>query len=73
VGSVKIKLEDLDECVNRKTVVNLIYKIVPSLIGKKGKGSFYLFESSEESDSSKIIEESHGYQVRKKSAVSHKQ
>ena len=39
VGSLKIELEDLDECVDRETVVDLIHEIVPSLIGKKGKVS----------------------------------
>ena len=70
VGILKIELEDLDECVNRETVVDLIQEIVPSLIGKKGKASccsFYSSESSEDSDSGEIIE------VREKKAVPHKQ
>src|SRR6266542_15878 len=55
-----LETEYLDECIDRKTVVDLIQEIVPSLIGKKGpKGavykvscySFYLSESSEDSDS----------------------
>src|SRR3954452_22653842 len=37
VGSLKIELKDLDECVDRESVVDLIQEIVPSLIGKKGK------------------------------------
>ncbi|GBB85899.1 hypothetical protein RclHR1_12340003 [Rhizophagus clarus] len=41
----------LDECVDRKTVIDLIHEIVPSLINKKSKGSAYSSESSEESDS----------------------
>src|SRR6266496_3274033 len=36
VRSVKSELKDLDECVDRKTVVDLIQEIVPLLIGKKG-------------------------------------
>ena len=70
MGSLKIELKDLDECVNRKTVVDLIHEIVLSLIGKKGKASccsFYSSESSEDSDSGEIIE------VREKKAVPHKQ
>src|SRR5436190_10818908 len=70
VGILKIELEDLNECVNRETVVDLIQEIVPSLIGKKGKASccsFYSSESSEDSDSGEIIE------VREKKAVPHKQ
>src|SRR6266496_5083589 len=35
MGSLKIKLEDLDECVDRETVFNLIHEIVSLLIGKK--------------------------------------
>ena len=77
VGILKIELEDLDECVNRETVVDLIQEIVPSLIGKKGqkrcKGSSYSSESSEESDLVEIIERSHRYQVKEKKDVPHKQ
>ncbi|PKC64668.1 hypothetical protein RhiirA1_462117 [Rhizophagus irregularis] len=57
VGSLKIKLEDLDECVDRETVVDLIQEIVPTLISEKGKSSFYSPESSRESDSAEIIED----------------
>ena len=71
MGSLKIELKDLDECVNRETVLDLIHEIVPSLIGKKGqkgcKGSSYSSDSSEESDLVEIIE------VREKKAVPHKQ
>src|SRR6266542_338249 len=35
VRSVESELEDLNECMDRETVVDLIHKIVPSLIGKK--------------------------------------
>ena len=63
VGSLKVKLEDLDECVDRETVVNLIHEIVSLLIGKKElKGavhredSFYSSESFEDSDLVEIIE-----------------
>ncbi|PKK55726.1 hypothetical protein RhiirC2_722297 [Rhizophagus irregularis] len=68
VGSLESGLDILDECVNRETVVDLIYEIVPSLIsrrGLKGNRNFsYTIETdtSEESDSGKIVEESHGYQ-----------
>ena len=67
---MEAELEDLDEYVDRETVVDLIQEIVPSLIGKKGKASccsFYSSESSEDSDSGEIIE------VREKKAVPHKQ
>ncbi|PKY58574.1 hypothetical protein RhiirA4_412162, partial [Rhizophagus irregularis] len=37
VKRLEAKLEDLDECVDRETVVDLIHEIVPSLIGKKGR------------------------------------
>ena len=76
VNLLEAEVEDLneyveqDECVDRKTVVDLIHEIVPSLIGKKGKASccsFYSSESSEDPDSGEIIE------VREKKAVSHKQ
>ncbi|RGB36906.1 hypothetical protein C1646_757499 [Rhizophagus diaphanus] len=69
IRSLKIELEDLDECVDRETVVNLIHKIVPILINKKSKGSAYLSESSKNSDSVEIIERSHGYRVREERAV----
>ncbi len=55
--SLKIELEDLDECMNRETVLDLIHEIVLSLIGKKGQkgamhrgSSSYSSESSEKSD-----------------------
>ena len=35
VKSLETELEDLDECVDRETLVDIIYEIVPSLIGKK--------------------------------------
>ena len=63
VRSVESELEDLDECVDRETVVDLIQEIVPSLIGKKGpKGAVH-----KESDLVEIIE------VREKKDVPHKQ
>jgi len=64
---LEAELENLDKCVNRETMVNIIHEITPSLIGKKGKGSSYLFKSFEESDSVKIIE------IREKKTISHKQ
>ena len=77
VRSVKSELKDLDECVDRKTVVDLIQEIVPLLIGKKGlkgcKGSSYSSDSSEESDLVEIIEGSYRVEVREKKDVPHKQ
>ncbi|PKC01338.1 hypothetical protein RhiirA5_426880 [Rhizophagus irregularis] len=75
VKFLETETEDLDECVDRETVVDLIHEIVPSLIsrrGLKGNRNFsYTIETdtSEESDSGEIVEESHGYQVREKKAV----
>src|SRR6266496_513041 len=76
VGSLKIELEDLDECVDRETVLDLIHEIIPSLIGKKGKASCcssYLSDSFEESDLVEIIEGPYRVQVREKKDVPHKQ
>src|SRR6266540_6302049 len=70
VKFLEIKLEDLNECVDRKTLVDLIQEIVSLLIGKKGK---VLFESSEDSDSDELIKGSYRYQVREKKDVPHKQ
>ena len=61
VKSLETELENLDECVDRETVVDLIQEIVPSIIDKKGKGS------SEESDSVKTIV------IRENEAIPHKQ
>ena len=59
VKSLETELEDLDKCVNRETVIDLIHEIVLSIIDKKGpkecKGSSYSSESSEESDSAETI------------------
>ncbi|CAG8812063.1 14140_t:CDS:2, partial [Gigaspora margarita] len=44
------ELEDLDECVDRETVVDLIHEIALSPNIKKYKDSSYSSESSEESD-----------------------
>jgi hypothetical protein len=68
IRSLKVKLEDLDECVDRKIVVDSIHKIVSILINEKSKDSAYLSESSEDSDLVKIIERSHGYRVREERA-----
>ena len=67
VKSLEIELEDLDECVDREAVVDIIHEIVHSLIGKKDKSSSYLSESSEESDSVKTI------LIRENEAIPHKQ
>src|ERR1044072_664028 len=46
IKPLEIELEDLDECVDRETVVDLIHEIVPLLISEKGrkknKDFFYL-------------------------------
>src|SRR6266496_2488836 len=77
VNLLEAELEDLDECVDRETVVDLIQEMVPSLIDKKGpkgcKGSSYSSDSSEESDLVEIIEGPHRVQVREKKDVPHKQ
>ena len=82
VNLLEAEIENLDECADMKTVVDLIHEIVPSIIAKKGlKGavhkasccSFYSFKSSEDSDSDEIIKGSHRYQVREKKDVPHKQ
>src|SRR5581483_3489507 len=67
VKSLETELEVLDECVNRKTLVDIIHEIVLSLIGKKGKGFSYSSESSEESDLVKT------FVIRENEAISHKQ
>ena len=84
VNLLEAEVEDLneyveqDECVDRKTVVDLIHEIVPSLIGKKGpKGavhkasccSFYSSDSSEESNLVEIIEGPHRVELREKKDV----
>src|SRR6266496_1645724 len=59
VNLLEAELEDLDECVDRETVIDLIHETVLSLIGKKGKASccsFYSSESSKNTDSNEIIE-----------------
>ncbi|UZO05907.1 uncharacterized protein OCT59_026245 [Rhizophagus irregularis] len=59
VNLLKAELDDLDECVDRETVVDLIHEIVLSLIGKAGqkecKGSSYSSDSSKESDLVEMI------------------
>ncbi|CAG8831601.1 3185_t:CDS:1, partial [Gigaspora margarita] len=65
VGIQKIELDDLDECIDRETVVDLIHEIVPLLINEKGKSSSDLSDSSEESD---LVET-----VREQKAVPYKQ
>ncbi len=42
VKSLETELEDLNEYVDRETVVDIIHEIVPSLISKKDKSSSYL-------------------------------
>ncbi|RGB43946.1 hypothetical protein C1646_661023 [Rhizophagus diaphanus] len=61
VKSLETELENLDEYVDRETVVDLIQEIVPLIIDKKGK------DSSEESDSVKTIV------IRENEAIPYKQ
>jgi len=57
VKSLETELEDLDEYINKKTVIDLIHEIAflsnikKWLKGTMHKSSSYSFESSEESDS----------------------
>ncbi|CAG8525962.1 33061_t:CDS:2, partial [Racocetra persica] len=67
VESLKTELEDLDDCVDKDTVIDLIHNIVPSLINEKDKSSSYSSKTSEESDSAKTFE------IRERKAVPHKQ
>src|SRR4051794_6770597 len=67
VNLLEAELEDLNECVDRETVVNLIHEIASLSNIKKCKDSSYLLESSEKSDLIEIIE------VREKKGCSHKQ
>ncbi len=67
VGFLKVKLKDLDECVDRKTVIDLIHEIASLPNIKKCKDSSYSSESSKETDLIEIIE------IREKKAVPHKQ
>ncbi|GES82693.1 hypothetical protein GLOIN_2v1798501 [Rhizophagus clarus] len=67
VKFLESELDILDECVDRETVIDLIHEIVLSLISKRGlkrnRNFSYTIETdtSEESDSGEIVEESHGY------------
>jgi hypothetical protein len=67
VKCLEREIEDLDECVDKDTVVDLIHEIVPSLINEKGRSSSYSSETSEESDSVET------YVVRERKAVPYKQ
>ncbi|RGB21994.1 hypothetical protein C1646_776858 [Rhizophagus diaphanus] len=74
IRSLKIEFGDLDECVDREAVIDIIHEIVLSLIGKKGSrgavhrgSSSYSSESSEGSDSVKTIV------IRKSEDIPHKQ
>ncbi|CAG8570854.1 1966_t:CDS:1 [Gigaspora margarita] len=69
VKRLEREIENLDKCVDRDTIVDLIYEIVfLSLINKrKGKDSSYLSDSAEESESVEIIE------IRKRKAIPYKQ
>ncbi|RIB19696.1 hypothetical protein C2G38_2181176 [Gigaspora rosea] len=55
--SLETELEDLDDCVDKSTVVGLIHEIVLTLINEKGKSSSDSSDSSEESDSVEMVRE----------------
>ncbi len=57
----------MDECINRETIVDLIYEIAFLSNIKKYKGFFYSSESFKDSDSVKI------FIVREWKTVLHKQ
>ena len=67
---MEAELGDLNECVDRKTMVNIIHEIASLIIDKKGskgyKDSFYLSKSSEKSDSIET------FVIRKQKAISYK-
>src|ERR1043165_7867720 len=67
VKSLETELEVLNECVDRKTLVDIIHEIVPLMIDKKDKSFSYLPEFSEKSDSVKTIV------IRENEAIPHKQ
>ncbi|CAG8743310.1 15558_t:CDS:2 [Dentiscutata erythropus] len=67
VESLETELEDLDNCMDKDTVVDLIHEIVLSLINEKDKSFSYSSETSEESDSAETFE------VRERKAVPRKQ
>src|SRR5215216_5622643 len=71
VRSLKDELKDLDECVDRETVVDLIQEIAFSPKIKKCKGFPYSSESSEDSDSVEIIKRPQRYHVEE--VIPHKQ
>src|ERR1051325_9236381 len=74
IRSLKIELGDLDECVDRETVVDIIHEIVPSLIGKKGsRGAVYRGSSSYSSESSEGSDSVETIVIRKSEDIPHKQ
>src|SRR5438045_7092374 len=67
-------VEDLDECVDRETVVDIIHEIVLSLIGKKGsRGAVHRGHSSYSSESSEGSDSVETNVIRKSEDISHKQ
>ncbi|RIB03000.1 hypothetical protein C2G38_2049632 [Gigaspora rosea] len=68
MASLETELEDLDDCVDKSTVVGLIHEIVSTLINEKVKSSS---DSSDSSDSSK--ESDSVEMVRERKAVLYKQ
>jgi len=74
IRSLKIEFGDLDECVDRETVVDIIHEIVPSLIGKKGsRGAVYRGSSSYSSESSEGSDSVETIVIRKSEDIPHKQ
>ena len=67
-------VEDLDECVDRETVVDIIHEIVLSLIGKKGsRGAVHRGSSSYSSESSEGSDSVETNVIRKSEDIPHKQ
>jgi hypothetical protein len=74
IRSLKIEFGDLDECVDRETVVDIIHEIVPSLIGKKGsRGAVHRGSSSYSSESSEGSDSVETNVIRKSEDIPHKQ
>ncbi|PKK63905.1 hypothetical protein RhiirC2_811922 [Rhizophagus irregularis] len=73
VNLLEAGLDDLDEYIDKETVIDLIHEIASSPNIKKCKDFSYLSESSEESDLVELIEGLYRVQVREKKDISHKQ
>ncbi|CAG8833354.1 37054_t:CDS:2, partial [Gigaspora margarita] len=57
VASLATELEDLDDCMDKSTMVDLIHEIVFTLINEKGKSFSNSSDSSEESNSVETVRE----------------